>query len=87
MEAADSSPPDRHLQSEQQRKGRMGQYGRGHLARSTHLPATSILPLAEGSFLKSKITEVYANDPEVSREHLILLPRVSQKGRKAFALF
>ena len=65
----------------------MGQYGRGHLARSTHLPAISILPPAEVLFLKSKITEVYANDPEASRKHLILLPRVSQKGRKAFALF
>ena len=53
-----------------------------------HTPsAFSTLPLVEVLFLKSKITEVYANDPEASRKHLILLPRVSQKVRKAFALF
>ena len=44
-----------------------------------HTPsAFSILPLAEVLFLKSKLTEVYANDPEASKKLLILLPRVSQ---------
>ena len=39
-----------------------------------HTPsAFSTLPLVEVLFLKSKITEVYANDPEASRKHLILL--------------
>lgn len=53
-----------------------------------HTPsAFSTLPLVEVLFLKSKITEVYANDPEASRKHLILLPRVSQKVRNVFALF
>ena len=43
-----------------------------------HTPAFSILPLAEVLLLKSKLTEVYANDPEASKKLLILLPRVSQ---------
>ena len=34
VEAADSSPPDRHLQSEQQRKSTVGRYARGRWQRA-----------------------------------------------------
>ena len=40
-----------------------------------------------GIIFKSKIAEVCANHSGASRRHLILLPILSQKSRKAFALF
>lgn len=85
VEAADSGPPDRHLQSEY--KERVQWVSMLVAVGKEHTPsAFSILPLVEVLFLTSKITEVCANDPEASRKHLILLPQFSSAAQSRLTL-